>query len=225
MTLDKIQLNDLEIACVIGVNAEERITPQKVCVSAELSISTQAAAMSDYLGNTVDYEFVAIQIQFLLQDGQFFLIETACHALCRTLLLPPVTGESRPAVECVKLRLCKPDGLKGRAYPSLEVVRHRTEMAYSTQRCSFGTAEVVVETPHLGIYRNIVAPGNVTAPGRHPNHEESTLLLSDGLQLSGERTARGTIRRCPPHTVEVYRNDTNRYQALLRLCRPPLPTE
>jgi dihydroneopterin aldolase len=222
MHLDRIQLNDLEIACIIGVNPEERTQSQKIFVSLELHVDTSAAAHSDSLESTVDYEFVAAQAQFLLHLGQFFLLETACHALCRTLLLAPVAGEHRPRIEHVKVRIRKPEGLRGRAVPSLQIERSTSDVEYGVQARPLGNAQVVLETPNLGVYRTIIRPGETLPLHLHPNLDEAEMLLTEGLDIQGEPGKRGSIRLWPKGTAHTYQNSTNRCQSLLSLCRPHL---
>ena len=221
MHLDKIRLNDLEVACIVGVNPEERIRTQKLIVSVELGVDTSAAARSDRLTDTVDYEFVAAQAQFLLHLGQFFLLETSCHALCRTLLLAPIAGEDRPTIESVRLQINKPEGLQGRAIPSLEIERRCADISYEIQARAFGDAKVVLETPSLGIYRTVIAPGETIPLHRHPNLDEAEMLLTDGLEIQGEPGRSGSVRLWPKGSAHTYINRTSKAQALLSLCRPP----
>lgn len=220
MPVDKIKLNDLEVDCIVGVNPEERTQTQRLIVAVELGVDTSAAARSDRLENTVDYEFVAAQTQFLLHLGQFFLLETACHALCRTLLLPPVTSECRPQIEFVRVRIEKPEGLKGRAVPSLEMERSCADVSCEEQPRAHGNAEVVLETPHLGIYRTVIHPGETVPLHKHPNLDEAEMLLTDGLEIQGEPGKRGSIRLWRKGSAHTHGNSTAKTQSLLSLCRP-----
>jgi len=218
---DTIQLRALEVDCIIGVNPAERVSPQRLLVQLELCVDTETAACSDQLEETVDYEFVAAQIQFVLHLGQFYLLESACHALCRTLLLPPIEGERHAAIESVKIRIEKPDALHGRAVPCLEVRRHRNDILYQVRDRSFGSLQIVHETPNIGIYRLNLAPGRNVPLHMHRTMQEAEMLLTDGIQVQDVAGPRGSIRLWPRYFPHSYNNPTQKTQGILCLCRPP----
>jgi len=217
---DTIQLRDLKVDCIIGVNDAERHEPQPLLVHVELLVNTESAASSDRLEETVDYENIAAQILFILRLGQFHLLETACHALCRTLLLPPAEAERRAAIESVRLRIEKPQGLRGQAIPCLEVSRHRRDMSYRVRERSFGNLHIVHETPNIGIYRLNLAPGQRVPLHMHPMLQEAEMLLSDGILVQNVAGSRGSIRVWPKSFPHSYENPTVETQGILCLCRP-----
>lgn len=220
MNSDTIQLRDLKVDCIIGVNADERLDPQPLLVHVELRVNTDLAASSDSLDETVDYENIAAQIHFILRLGQFHLLETACHALCRTLLLPPAEAERRAAIESVRLRIEKPQGLHGQAIPCIEVSRHRSDITYRVKARSFGSLHVVHETPNIGIYRLNLAPGQSVPLHIHPMLQEAEMILSDGVLVQNVAGSRGSIRLWPKCFPHGYENPTPETQGILCLCRP-----
>ena len=220
MNSDTIQLRDLKVDCIIGVNAAERHNPQSLLVHVELVVNTESAANSDCLEETVDYENVAAQILFILRLGQFHLLETACHALCRTLLLPPAEAERRAAIEAVRLRIEKPQALRGQAVPCLVVSRRRSDMIYRVQERSFSSWHIVHETPNIGIYRLNLAPGQTVPLHMHPMLQEAEMLLSDGILVQNVAGSRGSIRLWPKCFPHGYENPTTETQGILCLSRP-----
>ena len=218
---DTIQLRELEVDCIIGINPGERVNPQRLRVQLELCVDTEAAASSDQLDETVDYEFVAAQIQFILHLGQFHLLESACQALCRTLLLPPAEGERRAPIESMTIRIEKPAGLGGRAVPCLEVTRRREQVSYRTLERSFGNVQVVHETPNVGIYRLNIMPKQFVPLHMHRIAQEAEMVLTDGIQVQNVPGVRGSIRLWPKYFPHGYSNPTPCTQSILRLCRPP----
>ncbi len=218
---DTIQLRELEVDCIIGINPSERTHPQRLRVQLELSVDTEAAARSDRLEETVDYEFVAAQIQFVLHLGQFHLLESACHALCRTLLLPPTEAERRAPIESMTIRIDKPAGLGGRAVPCLQISRHRDDVSYRVLERSFGNLQIVHETPNVGIYRLNLAPSQRVPLHIHRVAQEAEMLLTDGIQVQDVPGPRGSIRLWPRYFPHSYFNPTSKAQSILRLCRPP----
>jgi dihydroneopterin aldolase len=217
---DTIQLRDLKLDCIIGVNPSERLAPQRLLAQVELRVDTESAACSEQLGETVDYEFVAAQILFLLRLGQFYLLETACHALCRTLLLPPAEGERRAAIESVRLRIEKTAGLLGHAVPCLDVTRHQTDTTYRVQKRPFGSLQVVHETPNVGIYRLNLGPGCTVPLHMHRRVHEAEMLLTDGMLVQNAPGTRGSVRLWPRHFPHSYHNPTAQTQGVLCVCRP-----
>ncbi len=218
--LDTIQLRELEVDCIIGVNPAERTQPQRLRVQLELHVETDAAARSEQLEETVDYEFVAAQIQFVLHLGQFHLLEAACHAICRTLLLPPIEGERRAAIQGVSIRIEKPDALGGRAVPCLQLSRIVDDVSFRMVQCPFGPLHVVHETPNVGIVRLSLAPGGRVPLHMHRVIQEAEMLLTDGIQVQGVAGPRGSTRLWPKYFPHGYFNSTSRTQGILRLCRP-----
>ena len=95
---DVIAIHGLETECVVGVYPHERGTPQPLFIDVELSVDTEAAARSEKLSYSIDYDGLASQLVFLLQSCRFRLLETAAHALCAYLLSPPAPGERRAQV-------------------------------------------------------------------------------------------------------------------------------
>lgn len=218
--LDSIFIRDLAVDCIIGVNSNERTRAQRVVVQIELLVDTEIAANRDSLHHTVNYESVAAQALFLLHLGRFKLLETACHVLCRTLLLPPAQGERRGAVEKVRVRMDKPEALHGQALPGVEVTRSRTEVSYASRQVPFGTVQVVHETPDMGVYHKCIHAGAVVPTHLHPKRHEAEMFVSSGITISESMGAAGSVRIWPANCAHGYRNMTSLTQSVLSLSRP-----
>ena len=65
--MDKIILCDLEVFYRVGVPAEERARPQRLLLTLEMEHDLSAAAATDDIARTVDYDAVARR---LLQFGE-----------------------------------------------------------------------------------------------------------------------------------------------------------
>lgn len=219
--MDKILVEALELECIIGIYEHERVAPQRVVVDVELTVNTEPAALLDRLDLTVDYEWVTSQIAFVLKMGRFQLLEAAAHAIGRALLLPPLIGEHRGAIEAVELKLRKPGALGGRGRPTLFFARSAGDIAYRQESKAFGTVDVVFETREVGIYRLNVAPRQSIDLHIHQQMQEAELVLSDGLRCQGEPAKRGTVRVWPQGLPHRYDNPTDEVQSLLCIDRPP----
>jgi dihydroneopterin aldolase len=218
---DSIHIRDLNVDCVIGVNPDERHRSQRLRLEVELQLNVERAASLDRLDLTVDYEAVCSQILFLLHLGQFRLLETASEVVCRTLLLPPVDGEKRAAIDAVRLRMDKPEGLMGQALPGVEVLRRATDMIYPEKSTAYGCMQAVHETPRIGIYRKTLAPRATVPVHLHRNHQEAEMLISGGVRLQNCAGMLGSIRLWPSGCPHGYSNPTDMTQSVLCISRPP----
>lgn len=79
--MDKIVIKDLEVFGKHGVYKEENVLEQKFLVSAEISLSTRKAGITDALELSVDYGKVCQFINEFMQKNTFKLIEAAAEHL------------------------------------------------------------------------------------------------------------------------------------------------
>jgi dihydroneopterin aldolase len=169
---------------------------------------------------TVDYALTAEQIAFLLRSCRFRLLETAAHALARTLLAPPAPGERRAAVRDLMLRLTKPGALGGRAVPSLEIRRDAAWVTMAREAKPFGTVDVIFETKDAGVYRLNIAPGRGIPLHLHRVMQESEMVLGDGLFCQSAPCPTATVHRWPLGAAHRYDNPTDRWQTILCVDAP-----
>lgn len=100
--MDHIFIRGLEVFAKHGVFPEENSLGQKFLVSADLSVDTERAGVSDNLDLSVDYGKVAQRVTELLTERTFKLIEAAAEYVCRSLLL------EFPLIREIRLELQKP---------------------------------------------------------------------------------------------------------------------
>jgi dihydroneopterin aldolase len=86
-----LNLNGIEVACVIGERPDERMRLQTLRIDAELEIPS-AAASSDHLDETIDYAALTDEIRSSLVAAKCQMIERAakisfdvCAAACRAI--------------------------------------------------------------------------------------------------------------------------------------------
>jgi dihydroneopterin aldolase len=218
---DTIGIEGLELDCIIGLFDYERVTRQRLLVDAILHVDTRRASSEDRLDLSVDYEWVLMQIVFILKLGRFTLLETAAHTICRTLLLAPVDGEQRGGIRAVELSLRKPAALGGRAIPRLCVRRSVDDCATRIEQRPFGAVDVIHETKEAGFYRLLVHPGREIAWHRHAQMREAELVLSSGIECQGKPAERGSVRQWPLDLPHRYFNPSDRVQSLLCIDSPP----
>ena len=83
---DRILISRLFLETVIGVPDAERAQPQRIAVSLEIGIEIGAAAATDNLRRTVNYEAVANRLKAVAAARPRKLIETLAEELAGAVL-------------------------------------------------------------------------------------------------------------------------------------------
>lgn len=160
---DWIFLSKVSLAfpCVLGVHDWERQKAQTLELELAMNLDLDRAAGGD-LGRSVDYSAILDQVQFIAQHGRWLLLESMAAAMARLVLAPPAPGEPRVEVRGVLVRLRKPDVLRGRAIPAIEIRRdrdwYRTELL-DLPEAEPARIEILQETKQTGAYRIHLPPG------------------------------------------------------------------
>ena len=151
----------LSFPCVLGVLDWERREAQTLELELAMNLDLDRAAAGD-LGRSVDYSAILDQVQFIAQHGRWLLLESMAAAMARLVLAPPAAGEPRAQVKGVLVRLRKPDVLRGRAIPAIEI--RRDDAWYRTEEIALpelapARIEILQETRQTGAYRIHLPPG------------------------------------------------------------------
>ncbi len=114
--MDTIRVKGIVCLVHLGVEERERSQPQKVLVDVELGLELDAAANTDELDLSVDYERLAGTIRQTAAARPWRLVEALAGRLCQVVLSDPkiqrtrVTVRKFPArmegvVDCVEVAL------------------------------------------------------------------------------------------------------------------------
>ena len=103
----KLELNGIDVECIIGDRPDERTHPQRLRVDAALAIGDRASE-TDELADTVDYAALAEQIRAALVGAKCRMIERAAKVVADLCL-------ADAKVSAAKVRV-----VKGGAIPHLE---------------------------------------------------------------------------------------------------------
>ena len=114
---DWIVLSGMSLPCVLGLYEWERRSPQALVAEVGLALDLDEAAGGN-LSASVDYAAVLNQIGFIAVHGRWRLLESMVTAMARHLLSRPAPGEARAQVDCVWIKVTKPDIFGGRAVPA-----------------------------------------------------------------------------------------------------------
>jgi len=94
---DLVTVRGLRVTTQIGVTEEERAQPQNVLIDVTIELSGEAAANSDDLDHTVDYNDLVTEVEALAAGGERRLLERLAGEICDLVLrrygVPGVTVE------------------------------------------------------------------------------------------------------------------------------------
>ncbi len=119
MTDDIIFIERLTFDAIIGVLPAERIHPQPVCIDLEITTDIQSAAASAHLADTLDYADLANEVQCLVVEAQFLLVESLAEAVAALAL-------RYPQARAVAVTVSKPQALPHATGVGVRIRRQRS---------------------------------------------------------------------------------------------------
>jgi 7,8-dihydroneopterin aldolase/epimerase/oxygenase len=117
-TYRRIFVRDLEIVVSVGVFEREKRYEQRIIVSADLYVPDDYDGRSDRLADVIDYGQVVDGITRVAQQEHVNLLETLAERIAQHCL-------ADPRVECVRVRIEKPDILESCQSVGIEIERRR----------------------------------------------------------------------------------------------------
>ncbi|OSM00082.1 dihydroneopterin aldolase [Magnetofaba australis] len=97
--LDEIQIRDLLLRCVIGINDWERDIKQDVLINVTLYADLSAACASDHITDTIDYFTLCERISAHVEGSEHLLVEAMAEHLAGLCLEDPRVVRCRVSVE------------------------------------------------------------------------------------------------------------------------------
>jgi len=122
---DQIQIKDLQLRTIIGINEEERRDRQDVLINIVLCADTRAAGASDDIDDAVNYRTITKRIIRLVEESQFCLVEKLAAEIATTCL-------QDPRVESARVRVEKPGALRFARSVGVEIHRPRAKSSLTT---------------------------------------------------------------------------------------------
>jgi FolB domain-containing protein len=113
---DQIQIKDLHLRTIIGINEEERRDRQDVLINIVLYADTQAAGASDDMADAVNYRIITKRVIKLVEESEFYLVEKMAAEIAAICL-------EDPRVEEVSVRVEKPGALRFARSVGVEIHR------------------------------------------------------------------------------------------------------
>jgi len=119
---DQIQITDLLLRAIIGINDEERRNKQDVLINITLRADTRAAGTSDDIEDAVNYRTLTKRVIKLVEESEFYLVERLVAEIAGICL-------DDPRVERATVRVEKPGALRFARSVGVEITRSREDLA------------------------------------------------------------------------------------------------
>jgi FolB domain-containing protein len=116
---DRIYLQGLSVACIIGTRPEERRRTQEIGIDVCLHLDLEEPGRSDRLEDTVDYGHLAGEITAMAESSAFQLLERLAEEVASLAL-------AHPKVERVEVKVSKPRALPRGKAAVVEILRDRS---------------------------------------------------------------------------------------------------
>jgi FolB domain-containing protein len=120
-TIDHIEISDLHLRAIIGINADEREKRQDVLINITLDVDTYPAALSDDIADAANYRTITKNVIEMVESSRFFLLERLAAVIARICL-----AEQR--VERVQVSVEKPSALRFAASVGVTIERTREDL-------------------------------------------------------------------------------------------------
>lgn len=211
-----ITLKDYEVRACHGVNAEEKVSPQRFLFTVEMTADVNRAAYSDDVNDTVSYSQVKKFVQAFATSTSFDLIETLADRTARKLL------DSFDKLKSVAVTVKKPDAPMSGVFDYVSVRAERQwTRAYLSLGSSIGDKNSYLDLAismlnGAGGVRNVIESSRITtAPyGGQAENEflnsavelytylepEELLSLVERIERAGDRER---IKRWGDRTLDV----------------------
>ena len=119
--MDKIFIHALKTEAIIGIFDWERQVKQTVIVDIEISADIRKAALSDAIGDTLNYKKVAKRVLAFVEASQFHLVETLAEHVAMLLL-------EDFGIAWVRISLSKPGAIRSSRDVGVTLERDRHDL-------------------------------------------------------------------------------------------------
>lgn len=81
MTPDRIEIHDLLLRCIVGINPEERVKKQDVIINLTLFGDMRQAGRSDDIDDAINYKTLTKRVIDHVEGSSYFLVEKLAHSI------------------------------------------------------------------------------------------------------------------------------------------------
>jgi FolB domain-containing protein len=105
ISADRIEIKDLHLRGIIGINAEERRDRQDILINIVMWSDFHKASSSDDVNETVNYRTITKRVIEHVENTQYYLVETLADRIAGICL-------QDPRVQKVQVSVDKPGALR-----------------------------------------------------------------------------------------------------------------
>jgi FolB domain-containing protein len=122
MSLDQIFISDLLVRGIIGINPDERVNEQDICINIVMWADTSRAARTDDIDDAVNYRTVSKKVIAHTAAGDPMLVERLVSEIADICL-----ADTR--VERVEVSVDKPGALRHARTVGIKIMRSRVDIS------------------------------------------------------------------------------------------------
>jgi len=120
--MDTIFIEQLELSTIVGIYSWEQQKPRPIVIDLELDLDLRPAAASDHLRDTVNYKAVCDDIEQLIRDQRYQLVESLAETISRRLF-------SQFPIQRLRLKVGKPGAVTVARTVGVRIERRREDYA------------------------------------------------------------------------------------------------
>ena len=117
--MDTITIDSLHIKTIIGVNDDEKVTPQDLYLTVAMGVDIQASLTSDDLNDTVDYDSLSKSLIDFIEQSRYELIEALSHDCVKLIF------DFSDIIKQVDFTVSKPNAIPNAITTMFSMSRHR----------------------------------------------------------------------------------------------------
>ena len=117
--LRHVFVRDLEVMATLGIHEHEKVAPQRIIVSIDLSVLEGEQTIADDISNVVSYEIVVKKVEAVIAQGHVNLVETLAELIAASCL-------KDKRVMAARVRIEKPDIIANARSVGIEIERVRS---------------------------------------------------------------------------------------------------
>src|ERR1700732_492045 len=136
--MDRIFIHALKTEAIIGIFDWERQGKQTVIVDIEISADIRKAALSDSIGDTLNYKKVAKRVLAFVEGSQFHLVETLAEHIAMLLL-------EDFGIAWVRISLSKPGAIRSSRDVGVLLERDRNDLEKGRAQTAAAARAVAVK--------------------------------------------------------------------------------
>jgi D-erythro-7,8-dihydroneopterin triphosphate epimerase len=87
MTTDRIEVHDLLVRCIVGINPEERVKKQDVIINLTLFGDLRQAGLSDDIEDAINYKTLTKRVLDHVEESEYFLVEKMAHKIAEIAIM------------------------------------------------------------------------------------------------------------------------------------------